>query len=511
MVVHRRPVRVDVGAPSAGELTACELGRTEARLPLTLEKRRHPVLLTDRKSLSVHEITMNRRPMHTLMSFLPATVALLSPLACSDGSTEGAGAPAGGSEPATETAVSTDAESPASPAEPTPTPAPSASDDTTSTGSETSDTAADEPTPASPALPSSEAESEAASLPPPTDVPDETSSSCDGIVAAGFELCDSGADFCAAVFPSGEGCSAVCAAAGLNCVEAWENVDGQCAADMGLGAIPCEAGHQSDYCVCGSGEAPPENVTPEPDQPTTPPAAQQPTAPEPEPKPDPEPEQPNVGPRQCECDPAAGEADNQVSNTIVVESGQTYDGQCLIYRANPSTLGNGSQDEGQSPVFRVNNGGTLRNVVLGASAADGIHIHGSATLENVHWLDIGEDAMTIKEPGTVSLDCGSAVDGEDKVFQVNAETEFHISNFTARNAGKFLRQNGGTGFNIDVFIDHCDISEMDEVIFRTDSTTSHVTLTNTRYSRIGNGLFMFGSNVITGNSAQSSVSNNQQY
>ncbi len=498
-------MRVDVGAPSAGELTACEPRRTEALLPFTLEKPA-PRFSTDRKSRGVHPITMKRRPMPALMSFLPCTVTLLTPLACSDGPTESVGTPASGSETATETAVSTDAESPAEP-----TPAPSTSDDTTSTGSETSDSTADEQTPASPALPSSEAESEAASPLPPTDVPDETSPSCDGIVAAGFELCDSGADFCAAVFPSGEGCSAVCAAAGLNCVEAWEDVDGQCAADMALGAIPCETDHQSDYCVCGSGEAARPNVTPEPDPPTTPPTPQQPTAPEPEPEPDPEPEQPDVGPRQCGCDPAAGEADNQVSNTIVVESGQTFDGQCLIYRANPSTLGNGSQDEGQSPVFRVNNGGTLRNVVLGASAADGIHIHGSATLENVHWLDIGEDAMTIKEPGTVSLDCGSAVDGEDKVFQVNAETEFHISNFTARNAGKFLRQNGGTGFNIDVFIDHCDISEMDEVIFRTDSTTSHVTLTNTRYSRLGKGLFMFGSNVINGDSAQSSVSNNQQY
>jgi pectate lyase C len=96
-------------------------------------------------------------------------------------------------------------------------------------------------------------------------------------------------------------------------------------------------------------------------------------------------------------------------------------------------------------------------VVLGASAADGIHLYGDVTLENIHWLDIGEDAMTVKESGTVYLNCGSAANGDDKVFQVNAAAEIHISNFTARNAGKFMRQNGGTTFTMNVFIDHCDI------------------------------------------------------
>ncbi len=358
--------------------------------------------------------------------------------------------------------------------------------------------------------------------PEPSPVAPEPPIDCSAIANAGFELCDSSEDSCSVVFEDGAGCGAVCASAGLSCVQAWENLDGQCAPDTGLGMTTCQSGHESDFCVCGAPGVPPEAPAGEPQPSTEPEPDPEPTIAEPEvePEPDPEPEvepepetpvQPDVGPRSCGCDPPAGESDTQVSSTIVVEAGQTFDGQCLIYRANPGTLGNGSQDEGQSPVFRVNNGGTLRNVVLGASAADGIHIYGDGTLENVHWLDIGEDAMTIKEPGTVYLDCGSAVDGEDKVFQVNAETELHISNFTARNAGKFLRQNGGTDFRIDVFIDHCDISEMDEVIFRTDSTSSFVTLTNTRYSRLGDGLFMFGSNVVNGNSGQSSVSNNEQY
>ncbi len=218
-----------------------------------------------------------------------------------------------------------------------------------------------------------------------------------------------------------------------------------------------------------------------------------------------------MGPRACECEQSAGEAPGLVNETIVVQAGEVFDGECLTYRANPSTLGDGSQSEGQKPVFRVNDGGTLRNVILGPSAADGIHTHGDATLQNVHWLDIGEDAMTVKESGTVTLECGSAVMGSDKVFQVNASSTVRISHFTARTAGKFMRQNGGTDFEVNVFIDHCDISDMKEVIFRTDSTSSHVTLTNTLYSDLDDGLFMFGSRVENGNSGQSTVENNRSY
>jgi pectate lyase C len=215
---------------------------------------------------------------------------------------------------------------------------------------------------------------------------------------------------------------------------------------------------------------------------------------------------PAIGPGPCGCTTSAGEF-GTVNSTIVVDEGEVYDGGCKTFRANPDTLGDGSQGENQLPVFRVNDGGTLRNVILGASAADGVHTYGDVTLQNIHWLDIGEDAMTVKESGTVNLDCGSATNGDDKVFQVNAASTVRISNFTASNAGKFMRQNGGTTFKVDVFIDHSDISGMDECIFRTDSSSSHVTFTNSYYSDIGDSLFIFGDEEVNGNSDQSSVSN----
>lgn len=175
--------------------------------------------------------------------------------------------------------------------------------------------------------------------------------------------------------------------------------------------------------------------------------------------------------------------------TIVVRSGETFDGQGKRYSAG-SELGDGSQSESQKPLFKLEDGATLINVVLGSPAADGIHCHGDVTLRNIVWQDIGEDALTIKESGTVTLDGGSAKDGSDKVFQINAASTFKVSNFKAENAGKFIRQNGGTTFKVEVVIDHCDISRMGEAIFRTDSTSSTVSMTNTRYSMIGKELFM---------------------
>jgi pectate lyase C len=175
--------------------------------------------------------------------------------------------------------------------------------------------------------------------------------------------------------------------------------------------------------------------------------------------------------------------------TIVVRAGMTFDGEGRRFSAGPE-LGDGSQSETQQPLFKLEDGARLADVVLAAPAADGVHTYGDVTLENIVWEDIGEDALTIKESGTVVLNGGSARNGDDKIFQINAASTFRVSNFEARDAGKFIRQNGKTTFKVEVFIDNCDIANMDEAIFRTDSPTSTVSMTNTRHSNIGETLFM---------------------
>ncbi len=89
---------------------------------------------------------------------------------------------------------------------------------------------------------------------------------CGPLTAAGFEVCDSDASYCGVVFTDGAGCSRVCSAAGLQCANAYENAEDECAADLTRSAIDCDSGHDSDYCRCVA--APGQGgVTPTPSSP----------------------------------------------------------------------------------------------------------------------------------------------------------------------------------------------------------------------------------------------------
>lgn len=173
-----------------------------------------------------------------------------------------------------------------------------------------------------------------------------------------------------------------------------------------------------------------------------------------------------------------------VNSTIIVKAGETFDGGGKTYVANPNTLGDGSQAENQKPIFRLENGATLKNVIIGAPAADGVHCYGNATIQNVTWLDVGEDALTLKSKGTVNITGGAAYKAYDKVFQMNAEGTINIKNFKANDIGKLVRQNGGTSYKVVMTVDNCDISKVKDSILRTDSSTSTGKITNTRYSNV---------------------------
>ncbi|WP_029214732.1 pectate lyase [Kallotenue papyrolyticum] len=189
-----------------------------------------------------------------------------------------------------------------------------------------------------------------------------------------------------------------------------------------------------------------------------------------------------------------------VRETIVVAAGQVFDGNGRRFVADPSTLGDGSQSESQKPIFRLEAGATLRNVVIGAPAADGVHCYGNCTVENVVWEDVGEDALTLKQSGTVVIRGGAAYNADDKVFQINAPGTIQVLNFRADRAGKLIRQNGGTTYRVEMIIDGADISNMGECIARTDSSTSTVRMTNTRYHNVPRLFVGFAaSNIYTAN------------
>ncbi|KAH7717299.1 pectate lyase [Aphelenchoides avenae] len=131
----------------------------------------------------------------------------------------------------------------------------------------------------------------------------------------------------------------------------------------------------------------------------------------------------------------------KVPKTITVKKGAPYDGKGVRHTAG---FADGSQDESQPPVFNLEDGAVVRNVVLGAPAADGIHCLGSCTIENVWWEDVGEDAATFKGKAgaTYTVSGGGAKKADDKVFQHNGGGTLTIKNFYVENVGKLYRSCG---------------------------------------------------------------------
>jgi hypothetical protein len=170
-----------------------------------------------------------------------------------------------------------------------------------------------------------------------------------------------------------------------------------------------------------------------------------------------------------------------VSSTIIVNSGQVFDGGCRTYTP---TWGDCGQAEGQDPVFRVNGGGTLRNVIVG-QRGDGIHIYGSSTVQNINWPNVCEDALTIKASSpSVSISNVSARDAEDKIFQANAPSTVTVSNAILTNGAKVLRENGGQCYPINWTIRDSTISNIGEAVFRSDCGSSNFRLINVQLSNV---------------------------
>ncbi|MEV4972379.1 pectate lyase [Streptomyces scopuliridis] len=106
-------------------------------------------------------------------------------------------------------------------------------------------------------------------------------------------------------------------------------------------------------------------------------------------------------------------------------------------------LGSGGQNEDQDPIFQLADGATLKNVIIGAPAADGIHCSGSCTLQNVWWEDVGEDAATFRGTGkTFTVNGGGARKAADKIFQFNGGGTLNISNFAGQDFKTFVRSCG---------------------------------------------------------------------
>ncbi|WP_373304221.1 pectate lyase [Streptomyces griseomycini] len=155
-----------------------------------------------------------------------------------------------------------------------------------------------------------------------------------------------------------------------------------------------------------------------------------------------------------------------VSSTIEVKG--EYDGSLKRFHGS-GELGGSGQDEGQDPLFKLADGATLKNVVLGTPAADGVHCSGSCTLINVWWEDVGEDAASFK--GTSSsaryeVIGGGARKADDKVFQHNGAGTLTIRDFQVSEFGKLYRSCGncGTQYQRHVVVDNVLVTSPGKVL-----------------------------------------------
>ena len=147
-----------------------------------------------------------------------------------------------------------------------------------------------------------------------------------------------------------------------------------------------------------------------------------------------------------------------VSAKIAVSG--TYDGELKRF-VGAGALGSGGQAEGQDPLFELAPGAVLKNVILGAPAADGVHCKGSCTLENVWWEDVGEDAATLKggdASQVMTITCGGARHASDKVFQHNGPGTMRIEHFQVEDFGKLYRSCGNCS---DQYARHVEFSDIE--------------------------------------------------
>ncbi|WP_410170081.1 pectate lyase [Actinacidiphila bryophytorum] len=129
-------------------------------------------------------------------------------------------------------------------------------------------------------------------------------------------------------------------------------------------------------------------------------------------------------------------------STISVSGTKDY-GMARYYGT--GDLGTDGQSEDQGPIFDLAPGATLKNVIIGSPAADGVHCEGSCTLQNVWWEDVGEDAATFRgssSSNVYTVTGGGARHASDKVLQFNGAGKLVVSNFAVQDFGKLVRSCG---------------------------------------------------------------------
>jgi hypothetical protein len=143
-----------------------------------------------------------------------------------------------------------------------------------------------------------------------------------------------------------------------------------------------------------------------------------------------------------------------ISSTKSIAANTVYDGKMALHNGSGSgdfakdcsAAGTGAQGT-TDPLFELEDGATIQNVIVGSHGADGIHCKGSCTIKNVWFPYVCDDMVTAASgsSGTVTIDGGGAKNAHDKLFQDNSHGKFIIQNFYGEKLGKMYRACGVGG------------------------------------------------------------------
>ncbi|RLN53957.1 hypothetical protein BBJ29_010131, partial [Phytophthora kernoviae] len=76
----------------------------------------------------------------------------------------------------------------------------------------------------------------------------------------------------------------------------------------------------------------------------------------------------------------------------VVAAGEVFDGELKTYQRSDITCGGQEESGASTAVFKVEAGGTLKNVIIGADQMEGVHCDDSdCTIENVCIVTVNEN------------------------------------------------------------------------------------------------------------------------
>lgn len=131
-----------------------------------------------------------------------------------------------------------------------------------------------------------------------------------------------------------------------------------------------------------------------------------------------------------------------LSEPQYIGAGETFDAGWVRYDRGAGACGGQNEGGEADTVFVLEEGATLRNVIIGADQSEGVYCLGSCNLEYVWFEDVCEDAISIKGDGTANIIGGGAYHGSDKLIQHNGCGHVNIVNFYAEDYGKVYRSCG---------------------------------------------------------------------